>query len=534
MAKLAGIFISTRNLKLIGIAVWFAAFVGTALVLAAFSYMQVREAMRQDAEAGLEQFVRLDESIRAAFQALRADIADAPCSAGFQLHMRKVAYLPDGLNEFFYAPGGIVECSVNVERFAQPVPLGEPDFATADGKSFWIDRDISFAGLPGMVGTIVLHDRFAAVVPRQEMKLPLPAWMKAEAVLVAPNGRWWHRSGNEWVHQDEQLSKRRGWTDGLFAVRQKVCVTEGFHCISMRAAVAELAAHYKLPVAVLLVLAGTIASWITRLALRFMRRFWSFEARFLRHLDENSIVCAYQPIIEVKTGAVIGCEVLARWRDIDDAIVYPDRFLPLVQKHELTSRFTRLVIEKAYRDLTAASFDGRRLQVNFNVFPRDLDAAALVRTFSIFDDARDRFELVLEIVECDHVDLAKGQSHIRALRRAGFKVYMDDFGTGYSTLKHLAELDVDGVKLDRSFAMAPTGSIMSEMLRHAIDMVHAAGRKIVVEGVETAERLAQLEADTARVDFAQGYFIARPLDLERFSRFVRDRSLETVPQRNAA
>ena len=56
MAKLAGIFVSTRNLKLIGLAVWVASFIGVALLLAAFSYMQVREAMRQDAQVGLEQF----------------------------------------------------------------------------------------------------------------------------------------------------------------------------------------------------------------------------------------------------------------------------------------------------------------------------------------------------------------------------------------------------------------------------------------------------------------------------------------------
>ncbi|MEX0405423.1 EAL domain-containing protein [Aquibium sp. LZ166] len=534
MAKLAGIFVSTRNLKLIGLAVWVASFIGVALLLAAFSYMQVREAMRQDAQVGLEQFARLEEGIQSAFQALRADVTATPCSPEFYLHMRKVAYLPDGLNEFFYAPGGEVHCSLNANRFTEPVQLGEPDFTTGDGKAFWIDRDVSFAGLPGLAGTIVLQDQFATVVPRQDLKLPLPTWIKAEAVLVAPNGRWWHRSGHEWVHQDVQLSQRLGWIDGLSALRQTVCVPEGFHCIATRASVAELVANSKLPVAVLLILAGTIASWITRISLGFLRRYWSFEARFLRTLDESSIVCVYQPIIEVKTRAVVGCEVLARWRDIDDTIVSPDRFLPFVQKHNLTSHFTGLVVDRAYRDLSEAPFGDRCLQVNFNVFPRELDAASLIRTFSIFEAAKDRFELVLEIVECDDVDIGEGQSHIRALRQAGFKVYMDDFGTGYSTLRHLAELDVDGVKLDRSFAMAPIGSIMSEMLRHAIDMVHAAGRKIVVEGVETAERLAQLEADTARVDFAQGYLISCPLDCDRFSRFVRTRSFETVPRRNAA
>ena len=85
----------------------------------------------------------------------------------------------------------------------------------------------------------------------------------------------------------------------------------------------------------------------------------------------------------------------------------------------------------------------------------------------------------------------------------------------------LAALSIDGVKLDRSFAMAPDHSVMSTMLAHAIDLVQASGRSLVVEGVETMDRLNALRA-TGMVDFAQGYGISRPLLIGPFIDYLTE------------
>jgi EAL domain-containing protein (putative c-di-GMP-specific phosphodiesterase class I) len=97
-------------------------------------------------------------------------------------------------------------------------------------------------------------------------------------------------------------------------------------------------------------------------------------------------------------------------------------------------------------------------------------------------------------------------------------------------MQNLAGLAVDGVKLDRAFAMAPDNSMMAQMLRHAVEMIEETGRVMVVEGVETAERLALLRGMQARIDFVQGYFIARPLDIAGFAAFLN----ENAPLRAAA
>ena len=533
MARLASIFISTHNLRLIRLAVWLIAFLAAGVLLGGMAYLQVKEAIRSDAQAALEQFVRLRDNVAETFEALRQDVTAEPCSQEFHTQLRKVAYRPDGLNEFFYAPGGAVHCSVDVEIFPEPVQLGQADFVSESGTTFWVDRDITFAGLRGVSATVALRDQFALVIPKQDFEIAQPSWMEAEAVLVAPNGRWWRRGGDPLVFQDHVLSASDR-SSQTAALRQMACLPDGLHCVAIRVPLANLFSAKKTAVAVLLVLAGCIASWLSQIATGFIRRHWSFEARFLRNLNTESIVLAYQPIIDLRTREVSGCEVLARWRDLDDTIVFPDRFLPIIEKHRLTEKLTHLVVQRAFEELDATLRASRPIQVNFNIFPCDLDAAGLIEAFAVFRQARDRFVVALEIIESDAVDIDTAQAEIEALRRAGFLVYIDDFGTGYSTLKQLAELEVDGVKLDRSFAMAPEGSLMSEMLAYAICMVHAAGRSIVVEGVETEERLAQLRAGEARIEYVQGYFIARPLDIGRFAGFLRSWKLESAETRSRA
>jgi sensor c-di-GMP phosphodiesterase-like protein len=210
---------------------------------------------------------------------------------------------------------------------------------------------------------------------------------------------------------------------------------------------------------------------------------------------------------------------LARWRDIDDTILYPDAFIGIVERHNLTRRFTSLVAARAFEELSALPAVGR-LRVNFNIFPRDLDGEALREIFSVFDHVRDRFEVTLEIVESGAIQVDSAQREIEALRHAGIEIYIDDFGTGYSNVTNLATLSVDGVKIDRAFALAPDGSLTAQMLVHAVEMIRATGRAMVIEGVETAERLAQLRNWATPLDHAQGYFISRPLPIDRFAAFL--------------
>jgi EAL domain-containing protein (putative c-di-GMP-specific phosphodiesterase class I) len=157
----------------------------------------------------------------------------------------------------------------------------------------------------------------------------------------------------------------------------------------------------------------------------------------------------------------------------------------------------------------------------------------LIEVFRLFDKHPHHVDLAVEIVESEDLAIEAAQRSIEALARAGIRTYLDDFGTGYSSIHHLAALSLEGVKLDRAFAMATDGTLMAQMLPHALEMMQRTKRLTVVEGVETEERLKALRA-TSLVDFVQGYFIARPLDIERFAQFLVQNDRTSQPAKYSA
>lgn len=520
MAKLVSVFISTTHRRVMSLLVWALSF---AIVLAFagwYSLHKASDAMEAEAQLAAGHFMRLRENLLSTIDVMHKDLTADPCTPAFKAQLRRVAYLPDGLNEFLYAPGGVAQCSTNIQKFALPVDLGTPDISPQGerGMTFWMDYPLDFVGMPGEFGSIALSEPFAAVIPAQQVNSSTAHWLSFEAVVILRDGTWWHRSGESGIYArllDPAAS-------GLLAGKKRSlsCDPQGLHCIAVEADLPALMASRPGLMAMVLLGAGLVGWGVNNRANGLMTRYWSLEERLRRHLDAASIVCAYQPLMALDTGEITGCEVLARWRDIDDRIVFPDNFIGILERNDMTLRFTEMVARRAYEELSEQLPAGKRLQVNFNIFPRDLNSAKLARIYAGFLSQPARFDIILEIIESDEIP-ANAQREIEALRKLGIKTYIDDFGSGYSNMQSLAALSVDGVKLDRAFAMAPDDSMMSQMLLHAVEMIHATGRVMVVEGVETAERLALLQKMQARIDFVQGYFISRPLDIAAFVGFMK-------------
>ncbi|ODT73283.1 MAG: hypothetical protein ABS75_01005 [Pelagibacterium sp. SCN 63-23] len=524
MSRLVGFLISGAHQRSLRFALWLAAFL---VLLAGASWVvaeQLAQNMRSEIAQSLTGYERLRTNVLSTFEIMNQRLLAAPCSPAFLDEMRRIAFLPDGINELLYMPEGVVRCSVNSGLLTAPVDLGEADVDDANpfGMSFWFDRDLTFLDLGGMIGTIARHGQLGMVLPSQELLLAGPRWMEQEAVLVTVTEKWWHRAGTPGVYLDARghhgaaLPSLMG--GALYAM---TCDPAGLHCIAGRTYLSNLFALGWASVGVILLLSAVLAAWLAQQVHGFIQRHWSFEERFLRRFDKGAVICAYQPLLDLRCGLVTGCEVLARWRDVDGTIVPPDRFLSIIESHGLTERFTAMVIAHAHADLAPRLPAGLRLQVNFNIFPQDLDAARLVPLFAPFLAADSPFIVAVELVETAEVRPELAQVEIERLRAAGLSVYIDDFGAGYSSMHNLAELSIDGVKLDRSFAMAPEHSVMARMLDHAIELVQTSGRSLVVEGVETREKLAALTAG-GRVDFAQGYAISRPLLIDPFMAFLRE------------
>ncbi|KAB0679848.1 EAL domain-containing protein [Aureimonas leprariae] len=538
MVKLVNAVMLERRswlVRLVLSALSFGVFLSLALFFARQELVRSIESAGHDAVGRL---TALDAKVDGALDELRAQLTTTPCTPEFRAQLRRFAYRPDGLNEFMFAPKGAIECSVSTGRFDPSIDLGTPDILPSDaaGSAVWLQLDLKSIGLDGLSGSIVLRDAVAVVVPKEQSEIATetPDWLSLEIMRRDSRGNWWHRSGDRGLYGAvlAATGPNRSGFDGLF--RRMVCDASGSYCVAGIADPWRLAASQKaatlLAVVVLLVVshlaADVLRAWV--------KRYCSFENRFRRHLSADSIICSYQPVMDLRTGRVTGCEVLARWRDVDGSIVFPDRFIPLVERHGLTLAFTRAIVEKAMNELSQALPDDARLHVAFNVFPVDLSDKRLPDVFRCCQSMSPRFSIIAEIVESAAFVACEARAQIEALRRADVQVYLDDFGAGYSNIQNLASLPIEGVKLDRAFAMAPDDSLMARMLAHAIELIHVSGRVIVVEGVETAGRLASLRALGSAVERVQGYHISRPLPIDDFAVFMASESQRPASLPHAA
>lgn len=520
MARFVNLFISDRHRPLLKVAVWLAFALLTLAASALIWRMHMQTYLHEEAQLSLKRADKLNGDISFAFAELNGSAHGMPCSPQFLRDLHRIAFRPDGLNEFIYAPGGTVLCSTSLHHGRAPVPLGPPDATYTDAgkpaRSVWIAERLDVLDMPDVTGHIVLEEPFAIVVPPMLVTPNPVGWADQELVLASASQGALHIGGVPGLY--EKAATGAGETS-WFDISEVACSAAHPFCVGIQTNLASVAGRLPGQVAIVIVLVGAYAMLLSAYTLKLIDRRWSMEARFLRNLNSSSVTCAYQPILDLETGKISGCEVLARWRDLDGSVISPDTFIDIVSRAGKTLEFTKLVAERAHAELARELPNDARLQVNFNIFPKDLDSAKLSATFSMFEADRGRFTVALEIVESDDLSIEQAQNEIEALARKGMRVYVDDFGTGYSSIHRIAALAIHGVKLDRSFAMAPRDSLMARMLVHAVEMIASSGREIVVEGVETQERF-DLLVESGRVSFAQGYLISRPLPIEGFRDFL--------------
>lgn len=229
----------------------------------------------------------------------------------------------------------------------------------------------------------------------------------------------------------------------------------------------------------------------------------------------NQLMLAYQPVVELRSGAVTGVEALARWRHPTRGVLYPDDFIPLAERTGLIRDVTLWVIRTVSTHCREWSALGLELRVAVNLSAHNLYDAELPQVVDrlLLEGDHDRpVQLRLEITE---TALMPGPSRsldvLNRLSAQGVRISIDDFGTGYSSLAYLKRLPIDELKIDKSFVTAMVhDSDDAAIVRSTIDLAHNLGLRVVAEGVEdeaTYELLAGMHCDAV-----QGYYISRPVE----------------------
>lgn len=235
-------------------------------------------------------------------------------------------------------------------------------------------------------------------------------------------------------------------------------------------------------------------------------------------ISHEQIDLLYQPLIDVRSGAIVGAEALARSSVTRDA----ESLFERAHSAKLAERLSRLVQRKALR--CAAVWEGplRGLKVSINLLPADISRPGyeywlLEETeAAAIDPARVTLEITESAILTDRESVA---ARLATLREAGFRIAVDDLGTGYSSLNYLTTLPLDTVKIDRGLVAHIVERDRDRIVvRTLIRLARELGLQVVVEGVETADQLALIR--DWGCDLYQGFVGAAPLSHEELTRFA--------------
>jgi diguanylate cyclase (GGDEF)-like protein/PAS domain S-box-containing protein len=229
-----------------------------------------------------------------------------------------------------------------------------------------------------------------------------------------------------------------------------------------------------------------------------------------RAVAEHKFTLSYQPKLNLRTGLVEGVEALLRW-PAEREPVPPNVFVPMLESLGLIDEVGSWVIVQAMTE-TAVWNTGGDFRVAANVSPLQLnreDFAANVLS-SLAELGGDPRRLELEVTESTLMaDPRRASLSLAKLRTSGVSIAIDDFGTGHSSLRVLAGLPIDVLKIDGSFVRdLVTNRNHRAIVQTTIRLAASLGMKTVAEGVETRDQLELLRE--LGCDSVQGYLVSRP------------------------
>ena len=210
---------------------------------------------------------------------------------------------------------------------------------------------------------------------------------------------------------------------------------------------------------------------------------------------------------------MVGAEALARWPQADGSFLSPEIFVGLAEQTGLSKQLTQLIIESVFDDLGKWLHQHPEQHISINLESDNLTSETLPTLLSqkVNHWQIKPSQIALELTERAFADPKTSAPFIARYRQAGHSIYIDDFGTGYSSLSYLQDLDVDILKIDKSFVDALE---YNNVTPHIIEIAKTLKLEMVAEGIETANQESWLRDHG--VQYGQGWLYSKALVKQEF------------------
>jgi len=248
-------------------------------------------------------------------------------------------------------------------------------------------------------------------------------------------------------------------------------------------------------------------------ALRIMQ----LETDMRKALERQEFILHYQPIISLKTGAIVGFEALVRWQHSEEGLISPSEFIPLAEETGLIIPLEQWILSEACRQMQVWQREfphTKDFKMSVNISTKQLKEGEIIKVIErvLQETNINSKNLKLEITESLFIENTEVANLILLqLRERNIDLSIDDFGTGYSSLSYLHRFPVNTLKIDRSFvSLLNSRNENSEIVRAIVTLAHILGMDVVAEGIETASQLIQLKE--LGCEQGQGFYFAKALD----------------------
>jgi sensor c-di-GMP phosphodiesterase-like protein len=440
------------------------------------------------------------------------------CSTENLLAMRKSQFESNDIKDIGFLNNNLLTCTTGIGLLAKPIKETSPNLIF-DGHKFWFNQKlITFDRM--IQGIVIRKDKYNIVASFQGILYEHIKFKEYE-LLAVKGDEITHLFGKLGLYQQKAKKGKPHFSSGLLSHSLELCGPKGIICVVIQQK--NFSEFQVGPVLLILMFISLVSGVATLHAYQWMYSYiYSTKRRIKLGLSFKGIKPHYQPIIELKTGKVMGCELLARFEDHIGPL-YPDQFISVVSELDMSWLMTEHLILQAIDDFKEIKVIDKPFYLSINVFPKDINNGNILKGVELLKNITPNLQICFEVTEDEELHYSKVGDTLEKLSKSHIKISIDDFGTGYSNLSQLKLLDIDTLKVDKSFIdEVETGSIRSTLIPNIVSIAEKLEATIIAEGIEN--RLQVDELLKMDIELGQGWYYAKALPLREFKEYLLSNS----------